>query len=632
MFSRTRTTPLATLLATAALLGVAGSLLLFVALRGRAVSYDVPGVLALVFGLLASAAAFLGLRRVRGELRDRERIEAELRASEHKFSSILAIAADAIISIDDQQRIVHFNDGAEHIFGWTSAETVGKPLNMLLPERLRAVHSRHMRDFGNAPEVARRMGNRQAIVGMRRSGEEFAAEASISRLETETGRLFTVVLRDISERRRAEDDDRFLSHAAATMGRSLDYEATLRSVVHLPIPYLADCCVMDLTLEGGGVRRIASVHDDPDLTKRLRQLEGRRVEPGNWPFPVTDVMTSEEPIARARDVWLHESARSEDTSLGSGDAEAIVASLGVQASLTVPLRARNRIVGTFTLISTDLQRTYGERESQLAMELTAQMAFAVDNAGLYETAQRAGRTRDELLGVVSHDLRNPLSAVAMCARVMLDSPPDAESSRRELAGAILQSTELMNQMIQDLLDVSTIESGHLRITRSAQPLDSLISRVLEMHRDAAHASEITMHVDVWPGTPPIWVDGTRVMQVLANLVGNAIKFTEHGGQVTILARPNGNFLEVAVTDSGVGIPPEELPHIFDRYWQARRSSRTLGAGLGLTIARGIVDAHGGHLAVTSVLGKGSTFLFTLPVAAHAAAPAGTVRGDPAANR
>ncbi len=624
MLRRIRTTPLTTLLVTTAILGIAGPVLLVTAQQNREAGFDMPQLVASVLGLLTSIGALIALQRLSAEFRKRARMEIELRASEHKFSSILAIAADAIISINEEQRIVHFNEGAEHIFGWLASEAVGQPLNMLLPERLRGAHARHMGDFAAAKEVARRMGNRQSIVGMRRSGEEFAAEASISRLETETGRLFTVVLRDISERRRAEDDDRFLTRASATMGRSLDYEATLRSVVHLPIPYLADCCVMDLTMPDGAVRRIASVHEDPDFTKRLRRLEGRTPEPVNWPFPVADVIANGEPVVRMLGT---ESGGSSD-----GEPEAIVASLGLRGFITVPLRARDRILGAFTLMSTDAKRSYGERECQLAMELTAQVAFAVDNAGLYEAAQRAGRTRDELLGIVSHDLRNPLSAVAMCARVMMDSPPEDETSRRELAEAILQSTEIMNRMIQDLLDVSTIESGHLRISRTPQRLEPLISRVLEMHRDAAVASEITLGVQIPSDLPTIDVDGTRVMQVLANLVGNAIKFTERCGHVTIIAHHHGKSVEVAVNDTGIGIPPEDQPHIFNRYWHARRSSRTLGTGLGLAIARGIVDAHGGHLAVVSAPGQGSTFSFTLPLAAPLPALGSIVRGDPVASR
>lgn len=618
MLPRTRTSPLAALLAISVVLGIAASALLVLAQRTRGTAFDLPESIVLGLCVATSVVAYFGLRSARLEIRERERIETELRASEHKFSGILAIAADAIISIDESQRIVHFNEGAEHIFGWPAGDVLGKPLGMLLPERVRKRHGHHVGDFAGAHEVARRMGSREPIVGLRRNGEEFAAEASISRLETSNGLLFTVVLRDISERRRSEDNDRFLAHASATVGRSLDYEATLRSVVHLPVPYLADCCVMDLILEDGVVRRIASVHDDPDLTKRLRQLEGRLAGPTNDPFPVAEALANETPV-------IHNVDPLSDPTASDRAAAEIITALGVRSFITAPLRAGDREVGALTLISTDPKRIYAERDAQLTSQLTALMGVAVDNAGLYESAQRAGRARDELLGVVSHDLRNPLSAVAMCARVMMDSPPPDERGRRELAGAILQSSEIMNRMIQDLLDVSTIESGHLRVTRAWQPLHPLVAHVLEMHRDAASTSEIALRVELADNLPMIDVDGTRIIQVLANLVGNAIKFTERGGSVTIVARPRGPLVEISVTDTGIGIPKEDQPHIFDRYWHARRTSRTIGTGLGLAIAQGIVDAHGGRLAVTSAPGQGSTFTFTLPAAVAGVAVA--TRGD-----
>ena len=169
-------------------------------------------------------------------------------------------------------------------------------------------------------------------------------------------------------------------------------------------------------------------------------------------------------------------------------------------------------------------------------------------------------------------------------------------------------------MIQDLLDVSVIESGHLRITRSAQRLDGLVNRVLEMHRDAARASEITLNVELHADTPLVSVDGTRVIQILANLVGNAIKFTERGGRVTIRGRGDGQLVKVAVADTGIGIPADDQQHIFDRYWHARRNARTLGTGLGLAIARGIVEAHGGRIWIESTPGSGATVAFSLPAA------------------
>lgn len=562
----------------------------------------------ILLALVGTFGALVGLHAVARELLEHRRIEAELRASEAKFAGILSIAVDAIITIDDNQRILHYNYGAERIFGWTAGEMIGQSLARLLPDRFRGRHEHHISDFANSGDVARRMGSRSAISGVRKDGVEFPAEASISSLSIGDRRIFTVVLRDITEQKREEENDRFLAHAAATLGTSLDYASTLRSVVHLPIPYLADCCVIDTALEGAQIRRLVSVHEDPDITKRLRSLE-ETTTASDWPFPVAEVMASGRSVLRRELQPGWEAAGS-----AGGERVALVGSLGIQAFLVVPLIARGRTVGALTLISTDANRSMGGAETAMAETLARQAAFAIDNAWLYQAAQRATGARDEVLSVVSHDLRNPLSAISMCARVLMDAPPADLESRREMVGAILESTTIMNHLIQDLLDVSAIESGHLRLTTRTESLQPLLHQVKEMHRQAAGDRGVAVEAVISPDMPPVHADAMRLVQVLTNLVGNAVKFTESGGRVIIRAAVDDNYARLSVEDTGIGIPPEHLPQIFDRWWHAKRSSRTAGTGLGLAIARGIIVAHGGRLWVESALGSGSTFSFTLPLA------------------
>jgi PAS domain S-box-containing protein len=568
---------------------------------GRVLAATLLGAASLIATLVAMRA------RVR-ESRDRAMIDSALRASERKFAGILAIAADAIISVDDEQRILHFNRGAEEIFGWSESEVTGRPLEQLLPERFRGTHSAHIAHFSRSANVARRMGERREIYGLRKDGREFPAEASISRLESEGRQVFTIVLRDITVRKQREDDDRFLSRAGAVLGASLDYESTLRSVVHLAVPYLADCCVLDVGDSTDALRRVVSVHEDPDLTKRLRVFETRHVDDPRWPFP-SAVPFGEETIV-VRNALPADWARTEAPSEGYG---ALVETLGIHAMLTLPLVARDRLLGALTLLATDPERRYGPEQQALAESMVKLAALAVDNAWLFQSARRVADARDEILGVVSHDLRNPLSAIGMCARVLLDSPPEDAAARRELLAAILESTGLMHRLIQDLLDVSMIESGHLTVNRQPESLERIIERVLAMLDQPALERDIAVSVNLEPSLPRVDVDGARIVQVLANLVANAVKFTESGGRVSVGARREGEFVVVEVTDTGVGIPADHLPHIFDRYWHARRTARTAGTGLGLAIARGIVDAHGGQLWVESEVGKGSTFSFTVPV-------------------
>ncbi len=529
-------------------------------------------------------------------LRRHRAVERDLRQTQRTFQGILTIAVDAIVSVEEEQRVVHYNHGAEAIFGWPAAEIIGQPLDVLLPPRFRAAHGRHVREFGAGTEVARRMGERRQIYGLRRDGSEFPAEASISKLEVEGARRYNVVMRDITGRLRAEQHQRFLSNATNEVNASLDYEATLIAAVHAPVPYLCDCAVLDLLEPGGEVRRHTSVHDDPGPNRVLRQLAGPAAAVDDALFPSRSAMTSGEVLPRA---------------LGTSSNE-VHRALGARATITVPMRARDRMAGALTLISTDPSRAFDDDAVTLARDLADRLMAAIDNATLYRDERRASQMRDELLGIVSHDLRNPLSAISMCARVLAEHEPDTTERRRELAVAILDSAGGMQRLIQDLLDAATIQSGHLRITSEHGSIEPVIHRAISMVMETAADRGVVLVADIAPGLPVIALDALRMEQVIANLLANAVKFTERDGRVRVAAAPTERGVRVTVEDTGIGIPEEALPHIFDRFWHARRSSRTAGTGLGLAIAKGIVVAHGGVLEVKSTLGAGSSFSFEVP--------------------
>lgn len=594
----------ALVVALVAITAIAAITFLEAGTEGRAVwLYRLP------LRLLAIAAVAYAFREISKDESASRALLEELRASEQQAAGITSLAIDAIITIDESQRIVLFNQGAEATFGWNAAEAIGQPLSILLPQRLHDVHASHIRSFARGSEVARRMGERQAIVGMRRNGEEFPAEASISRLELPERRLFTVVLRDITERQRQLQDERFLSGAGVTLGLTLDYESTLVSAVHLPVPYLADCCVLDLVIDATTTRRVASVHDDPDRTKALRALEHRQAMPRDWPFPVEQVLASGEVVAIDP---FDDSARGN----GSDGRKALVASLNITSLTSVPLSAGGRLTGVLTLIRTDTRQPADPDRIRVADSVSKLIALALENARLYQTAQRATKARDEILGAVSHDLRNPLAAISLCAHALKEGTTE---DRDEIIDAIVESAGMMNRLIQDLLDVATIDSGHLRIDPDEQQLPPLVDRVLEMTQGSARERGVSLRDDLPLSLPAVIVDSTRFVQVLANIVGNAVKFTEAGGRVTISAQSRGTEIVIAVADTGIGIPADHLPHIFDRHWHARRTARTLGTGLGLAIAKGIVEAHGGRIWVESTEGTGSTFFFTVPVSRTVAA-------------
>jgi PAS domain S-box-containing protein len=518
------------------------------------------------------------------------------------FAGIVAIAADGIITVDASQEIIFFNEGAERIFGWRAEEVLGRQLAMLIPQRFRGVHEGHMRGFGHGADTARRMGQRSEISGLRKNGEEFPAEASISRVTNEGETVFTVVIRDITDRKRSADRLRFLAEAGETLAEQQDVADLLATVARLPIPVLADACVVEVSLDGAFM--VESSHADDEVREALtsaRLRAGRAVdEPAGGPQHL------------AIGGWL----RDEDGEESFGampprwlDA-ALAARLGDPRALVVQLRARGELLGSVLLLRT---RGWDDRERVLAEDYARRAALALDAARLLGQVRHALRTRDDIMGIVSHDLRNPVQAVKMLSGAIAASGAAVPEDVLEQAAVIRQAAIQMDRLIQDLLDAARLEAGRLTVNARAEQAAELVIVAIEPLIPLAEAREQSLTVEA-PGTlPDVLADAGRVAQVLSNLVGNAIKFTPVGGRIAVRADVDEGVVIVTVVDSGPGIPEEQRERIFDRWVQLRGDARSAGAGLGLPIARGIVEAHGGHIWHEPAPGGGSVFSFTLPV-------------------
>lgn len=238
---------------------------------------------------------------------------------------------------------------------------------------------------------------------------------------------------------------------------------------------------------------------------------------------------------------------------------------------------------------------------------TNSQAFCMPLTGLVP-----GLVPAEVVAIVAHDLRTPLNAISMGAALLQDaSEPGA--LREETLAIIRRAARRMDRLIADLLESGRLDTGRtLRVERAPLQLAPLLDQACQEGRAAAQAKSQTLECELHPELPDVYADRDRIAQVVSNLVGNATKFTPRGGRIRVAAAPDDSAVRVSVSDSGPGIPQEDLPRVFDPYWQAGQTA-SLGSGLGLKIARAIVQSHGGRMWVDSTPGAGTTFSFTVPV-------------------
>jgi signal transduction histidine kinase len=291
--------------------------------------------------------------------------------------------------------------------------------------------------------------------------------------------------------------------------------------------------------------------------------------------------------------------------------------------MAVPLAARGRILGVLDFGVATSARRFEPEDLDVARELARRCALALDNARLYRKVQAAVRAREDTLAIVSHDLRNPLSAIRLAtATLERQAPPgDGGEPVRRAAAAIVRGSERMDRLIRDLVDLASIDAGRLSIFRRRLAPRETAADAVEAIRPLASEAGVVVTLEPAPPAPCVDADAERVQQVLVNLLSNAVKVTPAGGEVRLRFRARRHDVVFSVSDAGPGIAPADQDRVFERYWRGHHAPYR-GTGLGLSIARGIVEAHGGRLWVLSRPGAGATCRFTLPAASAEGASRG----------
>jgi signal transduction histidine kinase/FixJ family two-component response regulator len=298
---------------------------------------------------------------------------------------------------------------------------------------------------------------------------------------------------------------------------------------------------------------------------------------------------------------------------------------GVQRTHWLRLVHAGRLLGAVVL-GAEHDQALPRGDANLLGVLAARAAAAVAQRMAAEALRGDVRARDEVLAVVAHDLQNPLNVISMAANMLL-SRANEQSVRRPVE-RITRGVQRATRLLRDLLDISAMEAGRFSVERRrVDPADVLLS-ALESQQSLAADASVIIASDLSPELPAVDADEERLLEVLENLVGNAVKFTSPGGSITVGAAREGEDVKFWVQDSGAGIPADQLPHVFDRFWQAKRTDRR-GTGLGLTICKGIVEAHGGRIWAESIVGKGTRLSFTVP--ALLATPQSAVQSTHVAN-
>ncbi|MDB4892558.1 MAG: diguanylate cyclase/phosphodiesterase [Gemmatimonadetes bacterium] len=409
--------------------------------------------------------------------------------------------------------------------------------------------------------------------------------------------------------RDAERRARFLAEATELLSSSLDVHHVLRDLARLVVSRIAEVCAADLLGSGGMTQRVEIAHGFPSI------LPVDDVVPQTYTAPISAVAQRAVDQSALQLVPLADDEVLTDVARDPALLEQLRLN-GPYALLVVPLIARRRVLGFLQFLSADVERLSAPESLLLVEDLARRAALAVDNALLYGEAQRATQARDDVLAIVSHDLRNPLNTIHMSTAFLLDVLQDPDAVAPPLIPQlqlIRRATARGNALIQDLLDVSRIESGTLAVDDKPTSATTLLfDAVLDL--EPLVTSKGLRFEHEWKGEDvELSADRGRIAQVFSNLVGNAIKFTPKTGLVRLTGKRNGDHVEFVVSDSGSGIAPDHVPHLFNRFWKATKASRS-GAGLGLFIVKGIVESHGGSVSVESEPDKGTTFCFSLPLA------------------
>ena len=560
-----------------------------------------------------------------GDYVDRLRSAAALRESEEKYRLISETAPDAILTIDANSTIVFCNPAVERVFGYTPGEMTGKSLDMIIPERYRDQHRRGVERYlrTHQPTIP---WDGVEFIALHKNGHEFAIEISFGAWTGGTPAIFTGYARDITERKRATEEmqrlleqERFAradaESARGQLERRADEEAAFRHLASALAGAVETSEVLyEITNRATHVTRADGVYVErvtqPERFVEVVAAAGRGTPRRGLKVAYPGSMT-EEIMREGEPVVL-----TDMETFGKAMAPYLSDTCSRCEVLVTPLLADEETLGALVLLnSRHSGRTFGDNDIVRARTLGDLTSLALRRVRLMEQerdakerAEAAVRVRDETLGIVSHDLRNPLTKIALSADLLVEASQEEEP---QLIDTIRVAAGQMQRLIQDLLDVARVEAGRFSVYRNVIAAEPIVRHACESNQPIAEQRGQKIVCSIADGLPDICADRDRLVQVFSNLIGNAMKFTPERGTITVTARADEKHVVFQVADTGPGIPDADLKNVFRPYWQAKKTA-FMGAGLGLAIVRGIIEAHGGTVWAENAPNGGAVFTFKIP--------------------
>jgi PAS domain S-box-containing protein len=500
-----------------------------------------------------------GAAQVRYSKRDvtHLKVARDAKLVETRFGALLESSPDATLIVNAMGRIVLANSQAARAFAYDRHELIGEPVEVLLPERFRGGHVGHRSGFSQQPRM-RTMGRGLELFGRRRDGYEFPVEISLSPLATDEGMMVMSAVRDITDRKKAEQKFRGLLESAP-----------------------------DAMVIVGGDGRIALVNS------QLERLFG---------YP------REELLGNSVDILVPQRYRTHHAQHRAGFfSQPRPRAMGAGLELYGQRRDGSEF---------PLEISLSPLETEEGLFVSAAIRDATERRRFEQTLQDANRLKSEFLATMSHELRTPLNGIIGFSEFLIDEKAGTLNARqKEYLTDVLASGRHLLRLINDVLDLSKIEAGKMDLAPESFSLAAAIDEVCAVVSPIAQAKSISLSRKVSEEVTTVTLDRHRFMQILYNLLSNALKFTNAGGEVSLRLDREGNALRLQVTDTGIGIAAEDLPKLFFEFKQLESGTgrRHDGTGLGLVLTKRLAELHGGSVRVQSEVGKGSTFTVKLPL-------------------